>query len=168
MRKLKVYLDTSVISYLSQEDAPERMKDTLELWKDFVNGKYDVYLSQVTLDEIEKCSESKRNKLYDYLSDIEYTKLEINAEIIELAQKIIDMGILRPKSFDDCQHIAAAVVNACDCIISWNFKHIVNVKTIRGIKAITTYEGYKDLMIYPPSALLEEEDEDYDSDDKRT
>ncbi len=47
MRKLKVYLDTSVISYLSQEDAPERMKDTLELWKDFVNRKYDVYLSQV-------------------------------------------------------------------------------------------------------------------------
>lgn len=31
MRKLKVYLDTSVISYLQQEDAPERMKDTLAL-----------------------------------------------------------------------------------------------------------------------------------------
>ena len=147
MRKLKVYLDTSVISYLSQEDAPGRMKDTLELWKDFVNGKYDIYLSQVTLDEIEKCSESKRNKLYDYLSDIEYTKLEINEEIIELAQKIIDMGILRPKSFDDCQHIAAAVVNACDCIISWNFKHIVNIKTIRGVRAITNLEGYKGIDI---------------------
>ncbi len=39
---------------------------------------------------------------------------------------------------------------------------------IRGIKAITTYEGYKDLMIYPPSALLEEEDENYGSDDKGT
>lgn len=83
-----------VISYLSQEDAPERMKDTLELWKDFVNGKYDIYLSQVTLDEIEKCSNHKRNILYDYLSDIEYTKLEISAEIVELAQKIIDMGML--------------------------------------------------------------------------
>lgn len=87
MRKLKVYLDTSVISYLSQEDAPERMKETLELWKDFTNGKYDIYLSQVTLDEIEKCPEPKRNVLYDYLSDIEYTKLEITAEILELAQK---------------------------------------------------------------------------------
>ena len=157
MRKLKVYLDTSVISYLSQEDAPERMKDTLELWKYFVNGKYDVYLSQVTLDEIEKCPESKRNKLYDYLSDIEYTKLEINAEIVELAQKIIDMGILRPKSFDDCQHIAAAVVNACDCIISWNFKHIVNIKTIRGVRAITNLEGYKGIDIINPSVLLESE-----------
>lgn len=157
MRKLKVYLDTSVISYLSQEDAPERMKDTLELWKDFVNGKYDIYLSQVTLDEIEKCSEPKRNVLYDYLSDIEYTKLEINAEILELAQKIIDMGILTPKSYDDCQHIAAAVVNACDCIISWNFKHIVNIKTIRGVRAITNLEGYKGIDIINPSVLLESE-----------
>ena len=43
-------------------------------------------------------------------------------------------------------------------IVSWNFKHIVNVKTIQGVKAVTTYEGYKDLMIYPLSALLEEEE----------
>ncbi|MEZ3444667.1 MAG: type II toxin-antitoxin system VapC family toxin [Lachnospiraceae bacterium] len=157
MRKLKVYLDTSVISYLSQEDAPERMKETLELWKDFTNGKYDIYLSQVTLDEIEKCPEPKRNVLYDYLSDIEYTKLEITAEILELAQKIIDMGILTPKSHDDCQHIAVAIVNACDCIISWNFKHIVNIKTIRGVRAITNLEGYKGIDIINPSVLLESE-----------
>ncbi len=157
MRKLKVYLDTSVVSYLSQEDSPERMKDTLELWKDFVNGKYEIYLSQITIDEIEKCSEPKRNVLYDHLSDIEYTKLEINTEIVELAQKIIDMGILRPKSFDDCQHIAVAVVNNCDCILSWNFKHIVNIKTIRGVRAITNLEGYKGIDIINPSALLESE-----------
>lgn len=157
MRKLKVYLDTSVVSYLSQEDAPERMKDTLKLWKDFVNGNYSIYLSQVTMDEIGKCSEPKRSLLYDYLSDIEYTKLEINAEVVELAQKIIDMGILKPKSFDDCQHIAAAVVNGCDCIISWNFKHIVNIKTIRGVRAITNLEGYKGIDIINPSVLLESE-----------
>lgn len=35
MRKIKVYLDTSVISYLQQEDAPERMRDTLEISPDF-------------------------------------------------------------------------------------------------------------------------------------
>ena len=51
-RKLKVYLDTSVISYLQQEDTPERMKDTLVLWKQFEAGKYEIYLSQLTLDEV--------------------------------------------------------------------------------------------------------------------
>lgn len=74
---------------------------------------------------------------------------------MELAQKIIDMGILKPKSFDDCQHIAAAVVYNCDCIISCNFKYIVNIKTIRGVRAITNLEGYKDIDIVNPSVLLE-------------
>jgi predicted nucleic acid-binding protein len=157
MGKLKVYLDTSVISHLMQEDVPEKMADTLKLWDMFRDGKYDVYLSQVTIDEVRKCPEPKRSVMYDYLSDIKYTKLDINAETLELAQKIIDIGILTQKSFDDCQHIAAAVIGGCDCIISWNFKHIVNIKTIRGVRAITNLKGYKSIEILNPSVLLESE-----------
>ncbi|MDE5873605.1 MAG: hypothetical protein K2H07_06790 [Lachnospiraceae bacterium] len=59
--------------------------------------------------------------------------LTISDEALEVAEQIINLGILTQKSFDDCQYIGTAVVNECDCIISWNFKHIVNVKTIRGI-----------------------------------
>lgn len=55
VRKLKVYLDTSVISYLEQEDAPEKMAETRQLWEIFKQGKYDIYLSTVTLEEIENC-----------------------------------------------------------------------------------------------------------------
>ena len=76
--------------------------------------------------------------------------------------RFIDFGILKQKSFDDCQHIAAAILAGCDIITSWNFKHIVNVKTVRGVKVITTLEGYKDLLIYPPSVLIESEDDDYE------
>ena len=154
MRKIKVYLDTSVISYLQQEDSPERMKDTLALWEQFESGKFDVYLSQVTLDEVGECREPKRTLLFKYISRINYTKLEITTETIKLANQIIKMGILTPKSFDDCQHIATAVVYGCDCIISWNFKHIVNIKTIRGVRAITNLEGYKSIDIMNPSVLL--------------
>ena len=95
------------------------------------------------------------------MNEIEYTVVDTDENTVELAEKFIDFGILRQKSFDDCQHIAAAILAGCDIIISWNFKHIVNVKTVRGVKVITTLEGYKDLMIYPPSVLLESED-DYD------
>ncbi len=153
-RKFKVYLDTSVISYLQQEDAPERMKDTLALWAQFEVGKYDICLSQVTLDEVGECREPKRTVLYEYLSRISYTKLEITDEVLKVANQIIDMGILTKKSIDDCQHIATAVVHGCDCIISWNFKHIVNIKTIKGIRAITHLESYKDIDIMNPSVLL--------------
>ena len=161
MAKLKVYLDTSVISYLYQLDAQERMEDTLEVWEMFRNKKYDVYISNIVLNEISGCNEEKLNILLEYLNEIEYTVVETDENTVELAEKFIDFGILRQKSFDDCQHIAAAILAGCDIIISWNFKHIVNVKTVRGVKVITTLEGYKDLMIYPPSVLLESED-DYD------
>lgn len=82
MRKMKIYLDTSVISYLQQEDVPERMKETLDLWKQFEEGKYDIYLSQVTLDEVGECQEPKKTVLYEYLSRIQYTKLEITDEVL--------------------------------------------------------------------------------------
>lgn len=158
MQKLKVYLDTSVISYLSQKDAPEKMADTRKLWEMFKDGKFDVYLSTVTLREIQKCSEPKKTQLIDRLNEIQFTTLDITDDVMAMAEKIIDMGILTQKSFDDCQHIGAAVINECDCIISWNFKHIVNVKTIRGVRAITNLEGYKMIEIWNPSVLLESEE----------
>lgn len=158
MKKLKVYLDTSVISHLMQEDVPEKMADTLKLWDMFKEGKYDVYLSTVTLEEVSDCPEPKRSQMYDYLEQINYTPIEITDDMSDIAQQIIDMSILTKKSYDDCQHIAAAVIYGCDCIISWNFKHIVNIKTIRGVRAITNLKGYKPIEILNPSVLLESEE----------
>ncbi len=162
MRKLKVYLDTSVVSYLYQVDAPEKMQNTLDLWKLFKNKVYEVYISDIVIREISGCNEEKLKILLDYLDQIDYNIIETTEDTVELAGKFIDFGILKQKSFDDCQHIAAAILAGCDIIISWNFKHIVNVKTIRGVKIITTLEGYKDLLIYPPSVLIESEDDEYE------
>lgn len=158
MRKLKVYLDTSVVSHLMQEDVAEKMADTRKLWEMFKAQQYEVYLSTVTLEEVSECPEPKRSQLREYLEQINYTIIEINDEIESVAQKIIEMGILTKKSFDDCQHIAAAVVEECNCIISWNFKHIVNIKTIHGVRAITNLTGYKNIDILSPTVLLESEE----------
>ena len=160
MRKQKIYLDTSVVSYLYQEDAPEKMRDTLKLWEIFKKQKYEVYISDIVLNEIYECNEEKLKILLNYLNQVDYIVVRTDEDTIELAEKFIDFGILKQKSFDDCQHIAAAILAGCDIVTSWNFKHIVNVKTVRGVKTITTLEGYKDLLIYPPSVLVEEEDDD--------
>ncbi len=131
------------------------MADTQRLWQMFRQGKYEAYLSTVTLREIQNCPEPKRGRLVDFLNQINFKTLDITGDALRVAEKLIDIGILSRKSFDDCQHIAAAVVNQCDCIVSWNFKHIVNVKTIRGVRAITSLEGYKAIEIWNPSVLLE-------------
>lgn len=158
MERLKVYLDTSVISYLLQEDVPEKMADTRSLWKMFCDGKFDVYLSTVTLEELKGSSEPKQSQFFDYLSQIDYKLVQIDDSVAKIAEQIIEMGILTKKSYDDCQHIGAAIVSECDCIISWNFKHIVNIKTIRGIRAITNLKGHKPIEILNPSVLLESEE----------
>lgn len=99
-RKLKVYLDTSVISYLQQEDAPERMKDTLALWTQFEDRKYDICLSQVTLDEVGECREPKRTVLYEYLSRISYTKLEISPDFT-----VEDIHKIRERNYEVTKHM---------------------------------------------------------------
>ena len=152
--KTKVYLDTSVISYLEQTDAPEQMQITHDVWESLGNGKYDIYISNVVVRELSKCSdEEKRSKLLAHLEEINYNIVNVTKEAFALAERIVDFGILKKRSFDDCQHIAAAIMSNCDVIMSWNFKHIVNLETIKGIKILTTLEGYKDIMIYSPEAF---------------
>ena len=157
-KKLKLYLDTSVISYLLQEDVPEKMEITNRLWKLFEDRKYELYLSDVTMKEISKCPEPKRSQLIRHLNDVEYTLVEVSDDVLDIAEQLVSMKILPAKCYDDCQHIAAAVECGCDCIVSWNFKHIVNIRTIRGVRAITNLKGYKSIEILNPSMLLESEE----------
>ena len=155
MKKQKIYLDTSVISHLDQRDALDKMDDTLLLWEEIKSGLYDVYISQVTIDEVDANKESKRATLLGYLAEIEYTFVEINSEVRAYAAKLISEGILTEKSHDDCLHIASAVVSECHMLLSWNFKHILRVKTVNGVRSISARLGYKGIDIIPPSMIVE-------------
>ena len=158
MRKPKIYLDTSVISHLDAPDTPDKMNDTLKLWEEIRQGMYEVYLSDVTLDEIDRCSEPKQTRLVDYLSGISYSVIPLNTEIEVVAKQFVDNGILTNKSLDDCRHIACSIVCDCDIIISWNFKHIVNYKTMRGVKLVSALSGYDEVIICTPTILVEGDD----------
>lgn len=161
MTKTKVYLDTSVISYLEQTDAPEKMQITLDVWERLKSGKYDIYISDVVLKELSNCKdENKRELLLGHLSEIKYNLVDIDQKAIDFADHIVNFGVLKKRSFDDCQHIAAAVVSNCDFIMSWNFKHIVNSDTIKGLKVLTTMDGYKDILIYSPESFQTAEGEE--------
>jgi predicted nucleic acid-binding protein len=161
MKKLKIYLDTSIVSHLDHKDAPEKMQDTLWLWEDIKKGKYEVYFSGVVFDEINKCKIEKLNTLMSFINEIEYKLIVINEEIYSVAERIVDFGVLCKKSFDDCLHIASAIVSNCDVIVSWNFTHIVNHNIIKGVKLVTTSEGYRDILIYTPTFLTGGEENEH-------
>jgi predicted nucleic acid-binding protein len=162
MKKLKIYLDSSVISHLDAPDVPEKMADTLKLWELIKKGEFDVYISPFVMAEIGRCVQPKLSFMTDKLNEIEYIILKEVDEIGQLANQYVKAGVLSTINFVDCQHIAYACVYNCDIIVSWNFKHMVNHKTINGVKAINTLMGYKEMLIYSPTILisgLEEENE---------
>lgn len=86
-------------------------------------------------------------------------EIEIDSEISDLATKYINFDILTDKHFEDALHIAAPSVRKCDVLASWNFKHIVKVKTILGANGINHAEGYGDVQLLSLDALIEEGDE---------
>ena len=159
-RKIRLYLDTSVISYLEQEDAPEKCKQTQMLWEILKTGKYEIVISNVVLAEIMDCKEEKQERLLAYISEINHIYYETNNETEELAELVIKEGILRPKSIDDATHIASAILSEADIILSWNFKHLVNIETIKGVRQICLKNNFnKSIDIYSPNILLNEEDD---------
>jgi predicted nucleic acid-binding protein len=162
MRKPKRYIDTSVISHLCHDDTPDKKADTELLWEQIKQGRYEVFISDVTVDEINQCAEPLKSTFNNFIYDIEHILQPITPEVESLAERIIEEGILTRKSIDDCHHIAAAITSGCDIIVSWNIKHLVNVRTINGVRGISLLEGYKTIDIYTPTILI-----GADSDDPR-
>ena len=154
MRKLRIYLDTSFISYLFAEDTPLKMDDTLQLWGDIIDGKYEVFLSDITLEELDKCDEPKHTRLYKKLAEINSVLIIQNDETKDLANKYLKQGILPRASKYDGLHIASAVIADCDMVVSWNFKHLVNVRTNDGVRFINKLNNYKEIQIVSPSMLI--------------
>jgi len=157
MNKLKIYLDTSIISHLQAEDVPEKEAVTLKFWEELKENKYYVIISKLVLDEISLCHEPKLTMLYKYLSAIVFEEIKIDEIIEELGQKYVEEKIIPEKYKDDALHIAAATIAGCDVVLSWNFKHMVKYNTIIGVNGINKYKGYRELEILTPYSFVEEE-----------
>ena len=158
MKKLKIYLDTTIVSFLNAMDALEKRKVTLQFWELAKKAEFQIVLSQLTLDELLRCKEQKRNILFDYLKEIEFDVLEITTEVELLARKYLDEKIIPLKYQDDAYHLAVASVYQCDVIASWNFEHIVKYSTIIGVNGINKMLGYKEIGILSPESLIGEEE----------
>jgi hypothetical protein len=108
-----------------------------------------VLYSSITQDELEAAPE-KVQALLKNLKKEDSEFLETSEDAVDLAAEYIAEKVVGQTSFADCLHIALATVHRADFLISWNFKHIVNVQRIRGYNAINIKNGYKQLEIRSP------------------
>ena len=135
------------------------MEYSLKLWDEIKEGLYNVYISDLVIAEIDACPEPKRSSLKRYLDEIEYTEGAVNEEIVSLAEQYVMAGIIPAKYEDDALHIAMATIFDCSAIVSWNFTHIVKLKTIIGVNGINLGLGFREIEIVSPMSIVEEEEE---------
>ena len=92
----------------------------------------------------------KQEEVVKSLSADLTTFIETTDEAIDLAAEYISEKVVGQTSYSDCLHIALATIHRADFLVSWNFKHIVNIERIRGYNAINIKNGYKQLEIRSP------------------
>ncbi|MDR1298909.1 MAG: PIN domain-containing protein [Oscillospiraceae bacterium] len=161
MTKLKIYLDTSAISCLDAPETPERMIQTQMFWDTAKRGEYELVVSNITLDEMNACPEPKRSFMRLKLAEIPYlTRVDDSGEAKALARLYLDEGGLPPASTNDAIHLAVATLEKCDCVASWNLKHMANIRAKSAVAAVNSREGHSPLEIWtPPSLIIDKEDE---------
>lgn len=150
-RKIKVYLDTSVISALFDETNPERKSLTEAFFKGIEN--FEVYISEIVEAEIERTLDMElRDKMKEVSS--KYFTLTLTDDVEWLANEYIRYEAI-PKGYpEDVYHIAIVVINEIDFLLSWNFKHIVRRKTKDVVRMVNTIHRLRQVEIMTPAELL--------------
>jgi len=153
MRKLKIYIDTSVIGgYYDKEFEI----DTKALFVKFINKEYELIISDLTQRELIGAPENIKTLIQKLGLFPEV--VSITAEAISLAEEYLKEKVVGETSKDDCLHIAIATTNKVDILVSWNFKHIVNIKRIHGYNAINILNGYPVIEIRSPKDIIDYEE----------
>lgn len=158
MKKLKIYLDTSIINFLFADDSKEYKNITIDFFDNYLN-EYEVYISEIVFLEINKTNDiSKKNKLLNAIKKYNIEIFDaINNEIELLANKYVETGIIPENKYEDALHIAFSTYYDFDILLSWNFRHLANIKKQAQINSINKIEGYyKELNLYNPMEVMYE------------
>lgn len=157
--KPKIYLDTSVIGYLTSEPTRDLVttshQQTTREWWDKHRSIFDLYVSELVTQEAGRGDPGEARKRLDIVNLIQQ-ELKITDKATTLAQLFLKEKALPKKSANDLFHIAIATVHNMDCIITWNFKHIANVTMRKAMLKVCKLQGYELPIVCTPEELIGE------------
>ncbi len=151
MKKDTVYLDTSVVSAYYDERAKERRVSTIKFWEKIIPN-YTVFVSEITVIELENTKDKILKVKFRKLI-VDMNVLRLNKKVRDLANAYINHGVFPEKYIDDALHVAIATCHDISYLVSWNFEHLVKVKTRKTVNLVNILEGYKDIEIVSPQEL---------------
>jgi predicted nucleic acid-binding protein len=156
--KPKVYLETSVISYLASRASRDLIvaanQQLTQEWWQVRRRDFDVYISQLVVQEAAAGDANASQQRLQAIADIPLLKL--SEEAVTFAERLVKEGPIPQQAVEDALHIAVATLNGMDYLLTWNFKHIANATMRYKIERICRLAGYEPPIICTPPELLEE------------
>jgi predicted nucleic acid-binding protein len=151
----RFYFDTSVFGGIFDAEFGE--ESTL-LFEKVKLGQIICVYSELTESEL-AAAPGRVQEFFINIDARHKQLINVTSEALKLAQTYIDDKVVGPTSLDDCIHIAVATLSKVDLLVSWNFKHIVNVYRIRGYNSVNLRLGYTTLEIRSPKDIVGNENE---------
>jgi len=155
LKKIKYYLDTTIFNFVFAEGDTEKKDITVKLFKDLPSISNGIYISDEVIREISRAPEPRKSQLVGQLEETNPLLLEVDIETEELAERYVKEGIIPERYRSDAVHIAVAVINGIEVIVSWNFEHIVKLKTRVMVNGINRLLGYHEIEICSPEEVIE-------------
>lgn len=148
------YVDTSVLGgYFDQEF----LKTTRLFCSQVKEGRYRLLISDLVGKELETAPETVRN-LPDMFSPVELMFVQVTEEMDRLADEYVKAGIVSETYRDDALHVAAATLSPAKAIVSWNFRHLVNIRREEGFNGVNLLNGYRQIRILSPAEVIDYEE----------
>lgn len=155
--KPKVYIETSVISYLTARPSRDILiaanQQVTQEWWQSRRPKFETFVSQLVLQEINFGDTAAIAKRQEAVTACEY--LDITAEAVSLAENLIEHNAIPRQAVEDALHIAVATISGMDYLVTWNFKHIANATLRANVELVCRLNGYEPPVICSPMELME-------------
>jgi predicted nucleic acid-binding protein len=153
-RKFRVYFDTTIPNMLFADDRPDWMEWTWRLWDWCVSSQIEVCVSDVFYRELMPAPQPKLNKMLDQLGLLNLHHISETDDIRSLAADYVRNGVLTQRRFNDCLHIANAVIDECDVMMSWNMDDLAKKSRLEKVKIVNAVSRYKGIEVVSPDGFL--------------
>ena len=152
---MKLYLETTVPSFLFADDAPEKQQVTRQFFEWLAISPDKLYISELVLAELNRASTVVRDKLLKAVAQLPVENLPVSDQAVDLAGQYVANNVIPARFRDDALHVALAVINNLDVVVTWNMKHLANVRRIEGINRTNLTLRLPLIRIHTPEEVIE-------------
>ena len=154
--KARVYLETSVVSYLASRPSHDLIvaaHQALSLeWWDARRHDFEIVASVYVLEERAQGDADAATRRLALIEGVAIVPVSVDTEA--LAAAFLTGGALPREARLDALHIACAALNGVDYLLTWNCKRIANFERLPAVERICSENGYEPPRICTPAELM--------------